>query len=332
MRKGVFPQLRRKGNALYFDTLQNPRKWIALGSDELKAMEQYRRLIQKANTAAGTVSRVVAEYLEYLAAGGKGPKGKPITASSLVVYRKFAKKIDEVFGEMDPRHITQGDISKYLYKCPRTSGPQEVSVLSGAYQHQMRLDRLSFDPCIGVKTIQAKARRGRLLEDWELKAIYGKADPKLKIAIDLGYALGLRPVDIVHLRWDQFTTDQKKIVEHQKTKFRQRWLVDDEIERILAEARAIQGRVVSMFIICRTDGKPYDRDTVSLWFREAAAAAGIEDAQLRDIRAKAITDKEEAEGMKAAQDFAGHTDDKTTEIYVRSKRVVKVTPNRRKTG
>jgi integrase len=330
-----YPRLRRKGRAFYFDTLQYPRKWIPLGSDEASAIAEYERLLRAEKSPSNTVSRMMWDYIEYLAAGGVGPKKKPVTKSTLRMYRSWVKNVEEKFGEMDPTTLTQGDVSRYLYLCPRTTGPAEISVLNGAYQHQMRMNPngpIKFDPCIGVKSIKPAAKRDRLLSDAEFLAVRKVACARLCIAMDLGYTLGLRPVDIFALERDQFI-DTGMAVQHQKTKYKQLWEITDDIREILADARALSGNVVNLrrehsYVICHRDGKRYHERTVSRWWREACKKAGVEGTQFRDVRSKAGTDVEAAGGN--AQTFLGHTNPRTTELYLRGKRFVKVTPNRRK--
>jgi len=47
-----------------------------------------------------------------------------------------------------------------------------------------------------------------------------------------------------------------------------------------------------------------------------------------DIRARAITDKEEAEGLRAARDLAGHKTTRQTEDYVRNRKFIRTRPTR----
>jgi len=54
-------------------------------------------------------------------------------------------------------------------------------------------------------------------------------------------------------------------------------------------------------------------------FESAREAAGVH-FELRQIRAKALTDRAERDGLRAAQEQAGHASITTTEIYVRGRR------------
>jgi len=65
---------------------RKPSYWIPLGSDRTSALRQYERLIA-AQGAFETVARIVAAFLDHLAAGGRGAFGRPVRPQSLEQYR-----------------------------------------------------------------------------------------------------------------------------------------------------------------------------------------------------------------------------------------------------
>jgi len=327
MPKSPHPRLRRKGKALYYDTQETPRRWIPLGSDEALAMKRYRELVERKG-AAGTVDRMVADYIAHLAAGGRGAFGKPVRATSLTMYRAWSVHLSGVLGDMDPRDVTQGDVAVYLARCKRTSARQEISLLSGAYQHALVAERLTFNPCIGVRCGTPRAKRTRYITDAELLAIRAVAAPLVQVAIDLAYITGLRVSDVLAARWDQFV--EAGVVENIKTGYRQRFVVTDDLRDVLQAARALQGRVGSVYVLSGRGGQPLNQSTFGGWWRKARKAAELEDVHFHDIRAKAGTDRD-AEGG-SAQELLGHTDARTTRGYLRNRRIVAVTPLRLRKG
>lgn len=88
-------------------------------------------------------------------------------------------------------------------------------------------------------------------------------------------------------------------------------------ERMLKK-RASQ-RIVTEYVFTRQDGLPLTYSGASTAWKRAVKRAGIEAVMFRDIRAKAITDKEEREGMMAARNMAAHSTDSQTADYVRRK-------------
>ena len=327
MPKSPFPQLRRKGRAWYFDTQEQPRRWIPLGSDETIAKSRYHELVERKGKA-GTVDRMVSDYLAHLATGGSGAFGKRVTASTLAMYRAWAVHLSSVFGHLDPREVTQGDVAVYLDRCRRTSARGEISLLSSAYHQGMVRQLLVFNPCIGVRSNRPRSRRDRNITDAELAAIRAKAPPILQVAIDLAYITGLRQSDLLAARWDQFV--EQGVIENAKTGFRQRFQVTDDLRHVLDAARALQGRVSSLHVLAGRAGQPLNRHTVGSWWRAACKTAGVVDAHWHDIRAKAGTDRD-AEGGDA-QAFLGHADPRTTRGYLRGKKITAVQPLKLKRG
>ena len=325
MSKARFPRLRKKGKSFYFDTQRTPRYWVPLGSDIATAMAKYRRLIA-GQGAAGTVARMLSDYIDYLASGGRGTYGRKVAKSTLEAYRVWARHIGAIFGHMQPAEITQGDIALYLHRCKRTGARGEISVLSSAYQHAMVNAGLTFNPCIGVKSTKPRSRRDRYITDAELVAVRDNASPLLQVAIDLAYLTGLRISDLLSLRWDQFK--EGGIIENRKTGIRQHFVVTDDLRAVLDAAHALQGRVASLYVLAGRGGQPLNRQTVGVWWRKACAAAGVTGAVWHDLRAKAGTDVDAA--GSDAQKLLGHTSAQTTRTYLRGKRVISVEPVRRR--
>lgn len=85
--------------------------------------------------------------------------------------------------------------------------------------------------------------------------------------------------------------------------------------------------VRSTRIIVDEGGQCLGQSALRFRFDRARVAAGIDkdSFQFRDLRAKAGTDKEDAEDLRSAQALLGHGSVAMTEHYVR-KRGAKVTP------
>ncbi|MCY1380743.1 hypothetical protein D9M69_685900 [compost metagenome] len=101
------------------------------------------------------------------------------------------------------------------------------------------------------------------------------------------------------------------------------------IERI--KARKTGHKVRATRLIVTEDGTPMTASMLRGRFDKAREAAGIPKSafQLRDLRAKAGTDKAEASGdILQARDQLGHTTVVMTEQYVRNRKGKKVTPTR----
>jgi integrase len=310
------PKLHRKGNAYYFVTTTKPRRWIALGSDLADAVRRYRKLAG-APEPQGTVNRALTEHLAAIA-GTVKPR-------SLELYRVWARHLGAVFGHMALDEPTPADVLKYLDLCPRTSGPGEISLLSGAYRTAMRQGLVTANPCVGAKTGRARSRRLRYLTDNELARVRAKAGPVLQVAMDLAYLTALRISDLAAVRWDAFAPGG--YVEAGKTGARARFEITDELAQVLAAARALQTASQTLTVLSER-GRPIKPSRIRYLWRQACAAAGVADARWHDLRAKSGTDVDAAGGD--AQKLLQHTTEQQTKTYLRGRKITQITPARLK--
>lgn len=313
------PGLRRKGHAFYYDAGGKPRRWIALGSNEAVALRRYRELRGGETSAADSIDQMLADYARSLV-------GSKLTRSTLRQYGYFEASLSRWIGDQPAGSINQADIARYLEECPRTSARGEVSFLSGAYRRWMKLGKLDFNPCIGARCDKPRSKRDRLLSVAELHAVIAAAKrPVFGLAVELAYATGLRLSDLLALRWDNFGEEGESPILTRKTGARIVYAVDDGLRDILERCRALQAHVVSLHVLA-VRGRALKPRTVERWWREACLAAGIADAQWRDIRAAAGTEVDRLGGDATA--FLGHRDRRTTRIYLRGKQVITVKPLR----
>jgi integrase len=101
------------------------------------------------------------------------------------------------------------------------------------------------------------------------------------------------------------------------------------IDRIMARKAA--HKVRSTRLIVTEDGTPMSASMLRGRFDAAREKAGVNKSefQLRDLRAKAGTDKAESSGdIMQARDQLGHTTVVMTEQYIRDRKGKKVTPTR----
>lgn len=99
-----------------------------------------------------------------------------------------------------------------------------------------------------------------------------------------------------------------------------------KVER-MAKKRMAQ-RVVTPWLITKVDGTPMNYEAFSnAWqkaMKRAAKTGKVPPTMIRDLRAKAATDKEESHGMGAASDLMDHTTQTQTAAYVRRKKTRRV--------
>lgn len=87
----------------------------------------------------------------------------------------------------------------------------------------------------------------------------------------------------------------------------------------LAKKRA-QQRVVTPSLFIGMDGTPWTYEALSSAWQKARARAKLPPTMLRDLRAKAATDKEEKDGITGANALLDHTTEQQTADYIRRKK------------
>ncbi|QJC82522.1 tyrosine-type recombinase/integrase [Pseudomonas umsongensis] len=149
------------------------------------------------------------------------------------------------------------------------------------------------------------------IEDALFKRVYEKADAGLRHAMDFSYLTGQRVTDTRLL-------DERDVREGQiwvlqgKTNAKRRIEITGElrvlIDRIMS--RKSEHKVRSTRLIVSEDGTPMSVAMLQGRFDLAREAAGVEKSefQMRDLRAKASTDKAKSSGdILQARDQLGHT-------------------------
>lgn len=305
------PNLRWKGNVAYYDHGGTPRRWERLGTNEKAVLERVDQLNGLRSPEHGTCDKMVADYLE--------KARDSLAPGTYRNYRVYRGHLAACFGPDEPHTITQRDVIQYLRTAGklRTSARGEIGLLSLAFVNWMDEERLDFNPCFGVKVKGLrKSKRDRLITFAELDAVIGKADERMAIVIEFGYATGLRIDDLRTLRWADLTSS----VWTRKTGARQGFQDTPEFRELVARARALQAKVASPFVFCTKRGKQWSYWQLHSRWDAACAAAGVEDAHFHDLRAIGATELDESEGIDAARQFLGHRNRQTTEVYIRGKR------------
>lgn len=187
------------------------------------------------------------------------------------------------------------------------------------------------NPCAGIKGFKEEGRDA-YVEDDQFDLIWDAADECLRDAMDLAYLTGQRPADTLAFS-EMDCRDGALHVRQGKTKAKVRIEIVGELaallDRIRARKAAIKAKVYSTRFIVNEYGRPIGVHAMSLRWAKACEKAKVVGLQFRDLRAKAGTDKTESEGdIRQAQKQLGHSNVRTTEVYIRRRRGDKVTPTK----
>ena len=307
------PRVYRRGRSFYFVTLAG--KWIPLGQDEGSMRRQWADLYGQAPQE--TVASLCWRYVEDCM-----PKAAENTRKQ---YRSYARAIArEPWGALSPDALKPFIVARWRDANPRkVAANGALSLLRSAFGKAVEWGLVETNPMREVSKNDTEDR-ARYLTDAEVRAIRQALPEWGRLWLDISYVTGLRVNDVLTIRWDEAKTSI--IRRSQKTKVQQEYRVEGDLATVIQEAR--KRRILGLYVVADEKGRQITADKLQRFWRAATMKAGIEDAQPRDMRAKAGTDAE-AQGLDY-QALLGHRDRRTSEIYLRNKRTVQAPSLKRK--
>jgi len=281
-------------------------KWTRLGSELPGALAEYGRRTTPA--AAGAMPALIFEAIAAI---------PNIAFSTRRQYDLAGRMLAETFAEFAPEQVEQRHIAQFRQALASTPNMANrcLSVLRQVFAYAVERQLIASNPAIGVKP-HREAKRDRLITPAEFAAIRAEAAPRLRCAIDLMALTGQRVKDVLWLRRDALR-DDGIYFRQQKTgaQLVVRWT--PELREVVERAKALHGVVSALTLLHGRRGKCVDYRTVGLQWKEACAAAGVADVQMRDLRAMAGT-AADLQGLDA-QRLLGHTSPTMTKRYLRDR-------------
>lgn len=337
-RPGSIPRLRerKRGDTTYYlyDTGGTPRKEIPLGKDYGLAILEYAKL-EKSRVSQAMAQDIltfayVAEKYMLEVVPTKAPATQKDNARELKQLLAFFNDPPAPLEAIEPQHVAQ--YLRHRGKTAPVRANREKALLSSIWNFARTSGYTSLaNPCAGVKG-NKESGRDIYVEDEMLAMVYLHADQPLKDALDLFYLTGQRIADTLKMD-ERDIREDRLAVQQGKTKARRRIEIVGElkvvIDRILA--RKDSHKIRSSKLIVMDNGQPMTSSMLRGRFDAAREAAGVKkaDFQMRDLRAKAGTDKAESSGdILQARDQLGHTTVVMTENYIRKRIGKKVTPTK----
>ncbi len=318
----------------YYDAGGKPRKEIPLGTDYGLAIIEYAKL-EKDRTATEKAREVVTfayvaqQYLIEIVP----TKGKATQKDNLRELKNLLAFFNDPPAPLDaiePQHVRQ--YMRWRGKTAKVRANREKALLSSIWNFARESGYTSLaNPCAGIKGFK-ETGRDVYVEDELLAKVYDKADQPLRDALDLFYLTGQRVTDTLQMD-ERDLRDGNLHVTQGKTGAKRRIEIVGELKALLDRiaARKAGHKVRSTRLVVLENGRPMTYNMLRSRFDKAREQAGIEKAefQMRDLRAKAGTDKAEASGdIVKARDQLGHTTVVMTEHYIRDRKGKKVSPTR----
>jgi len=327
---------RKRGAKIYYyyDVGGKPRKEIPLGTDYGLAIQEYARL-EKNRTADALVRdvltfRYVAEKYVDEVVPTKGPATQKDNARELKQLLAFFDDPPAPLDAIEPQHVKQ--YLRYRGKTAPVRANREKALLSAIWNFAREAGYTKLaNPCAGVKG-HKETGRDVYIEDDLYKAVYDNADQPLRDAMDLFYLAAQRVTDTLKMDERQIRDGHLEITQG-KTGTKRRIAITGDLKALLDRiAQRKSGyKVRSTRLVVLESGQPMTYSTLRSRFDLAREKAGVGKAefQLRDLRAKAGTDKAESSGdILKARDQLGHTTVVMTEQYIRARRGKAVTPTK----
>lgn len=289
-------------------------KWHPLSPNLADALEEYAKL------ATGPQGGM-AELIDRVFAAVK-PKLKQSTVDQ---YELAVRRLKDHLAEFSPEQVRPRDVAaiKNDYTSTPNLGNRIISFLRVVFDYALEWQLVDGNPCIGIKRHEEK-KRNRYLTDREFKAIREAASPSGRAIFDIAYYTGQRIGDVLSIRLSD-VTDEGIAFMQQKTGQRVLIKMAPELEDAVKAAKALPRPVRGLTLFCTLrGGRKYSYSTVKEMWDRACKNAGVEDAHLHDLRAKAITDAKKQ--GKNAQALGGHTTEAMTNRYIRARDTIVADP------
>lgn len=252
----------------------------------------------------------------------------------------MARTLAESFKSFRAGEVQPPDVSEFLryYRDrPRTHNAYR-SVLREImrFAEEKGFRPSGTNPVTAIKTMSIPAR-SRYITDSELRrikvaAMYGgpgerkrtknRSGPMICALIDMAYLTGQRIGDLLELEWSAVGKDgihfrPAKVKGSTGAAVLIEWT--PRLRAVIERVKKI-GRRHLRVVFTTQDAQPYTYSGAITAWKRAVSRAGIEDCHFHDIRAKALTDKDRAEGMDAARTMGGHSTQDQTAGYVRHRK------------
>lgn len=312
---GLPPRMAVKGNCYYHVTSTHPRKWTKLGTDLVRARIEWAQIEAGEGGNGDMFTTRLDAYLV-------SPAFMELAIKTRRQYENVSKTLREYFKGATMKAITPAHIAMWMdnHKSKIQSNTGK-SIISNVFETAVRHGIVNRNPAkeIGYHTI---AGRDRFITDAEYQALWDKAEPHVRIAMDIGYLTGTRIQDILDIKL-QDVTPEGVFIKQGKTKKRMLFLACPALDDVIARAKALPRPIRGMHLLCNRYGRPYNYRTFNDHWLDAVQATGIEGVHFHDIRAKAATEAKEM-GMDY-QALLGHATRAMSDKYIRSRETSRVT-------
>lgn len=243
-----------------------------------------------------------------------------VSESTKKQYLYCQRLLKEMFAEFTPSQVTHGSVIRMMdmWRHSPSTANRLLTVLKQVFQWALDREIVDRNPCESVRRI-SQGSRDRLITDDEYRRIYNEASPWLQVVMDLCYLTGQRIGDILVIKHEDLKEDGIYF-EQIKTgkKLTVGWTED--LKNVVQRAIEITSKHrPSPYLVSTKKGTPRFHSNVWRFFKAACRRADVKNVTLHDLRAMSGTEAEKQGRDPSA--LLGHTDRKTTQIYLRDRSV-----------
>lgn len=282
--------------------------WTRLGTDLAASLREYARRLDAPADTRGMPALIDTMLPRIL-------RGKATETQRQ--YRACADILRAMLRQLDPHEVTPRDVKAVRRELQDTPGVanRTITVLKLILAEAVEDELIETNAAADIERIKM-APRTRRITAAEFDAIRANGVPLLRAVMALCYATGQRVMDVANIRQADIS-DEGVYFKQQKTGKELLVAWTDTLRAAVAEARALHPNTIRMTFLLGHEVPTYK--VIYKRWRAACTAARVVGANIHDIRAMSATDAE-AQGLDA-QGLLGHTDERTTRIYLRDRTV-----------
>lgn len=283
-------------------------KWERLGVDLSSALAEYGR---RFSAPKGGMSALIEQAMPIIT--------RKVSANTKRQYTIAARKLSAMLAEFAPEQVQQRHVAQIRLSMADTPNMANrcLTVLRLVFDYAVEQQLVDNNPATGIKRLE-EAQRERLISPDEYRLIYAAAVPRLQVIMDLLYLTGQRVTDVLSIR-RQDITETGIYFKQGKTGARLLVKWSPELRAVVDRAKKLCGNITALTLLHNRRGAAPDYKSVYEQWTTACGKAGVQDADLRDLRAMSGTAAED-QGINPTA-LLGHASPTMTKRYLRSKKI-----------
>ena len=330
MTKGPVAGTQVKGGRYYLVVAEGKkRRWVALTrvSDGMPAFLRALADLRDAGARAYLIPSLVEDWQRDVM-----PRH---AAKTQVMDKHYCALIAETFAQFSPPDVRPPDVAdllRLLRDKPKTHNMVRAQIGElMRYAIERGFREPGSNPVTALRTLPTPSRT-RYITDSELRRIKvaamrgadgldTRSGPMLCALVDTAYLTGQRIGDLLSMEWAQITEAGIAFMPSKTSKSTAARVVigwTPKLRDVVARLRRlrIERQGFTARVITTQDGQPYTYSGASTAWKRAVKRSGIKGLTFHDLRAKALTDKSQAEGRRAAQTMGTHSTEGQTAGYI----------------